>query len=297
MHPVIVLIPAAAMVLGPKLWVSHVLKQHNRKEEELPFSARDLARELLDLHDLQHVKVESTDIGDHYDPRARAVRLTRDKIDRKSLTAVTTAAHEVAHAIQHASNYAPFVWRGRLARIAQFTGEAGFILLLAVPVTALASRQPVPPIIVGSAALAMLGTGVIAQFAALPSELDASFRRALPMLKDGYIDVNQVKDARKILVACSLTYIASSLVSVVNVWPWLGRRPTVIRPGKPAAVVGLTASTSYSDGIENRAERRANTRRPGSRRRRNPGVAAGLVRKYGKPLIREWVRLSRGRQT
>lgn len=72
MHPVLILVPAAALIPGPRLWLRHVLKQHNRKENELP-----------DAHDLQPVRVESTGIGDHYDPGARAVRLTRDKIDRK----------------------------------------------------------------------------------------------------------------------------------------------------------------------------------------------------------------------
>jgi Zn-dependent membrane protease YugP len=294
MNPVLILVPAAALIMGPRLWVSHVLKQHNRKEEDLPLTARELARELLDAHDLQRVKVESTDVGDHYDPRAKAVRLGRDKIDRKSLTALTTAAHEVAHAIQHASDYAPFVWRGRLVRVARVAGEAGFILLLAVPVTALTSRRPVPPVIVASAALTMLGTGVAAQLAALPSELDASFSRALPMLEAGYIDEDRIKDARKILTACSLTYIASSLVSILNIWPWLGRRPATISPGQLTGAAGLTAMTGSSAGATGSSRRHIGARRQASRRHGRPGKTAGLVRKYGKPMIREWIRFSRG---
>ena len=286
MHPVLILVPAAALVLGPRLWVSHVLKQHNRKDEELPLTARELARELLDAHDLQVVKVENTDIGDHYDPRTRAVRLARDKIDRKSLTALTTAAHEVAHAIPHASGYGPFIWRGRLARVARVAGEAGFILLLAVPVTALASHRPVPPVVVGTAALVMLGTGATAQMAALPSELDASFSRALPMLEDGYIDAQQVRHARQILTACSLTYIASSLVSILNFWPWLGRRPAAVSPALLAT--GLAAGGMATGRASKPARHRVS-----QRHRRQPGKAAAMVRKYGKPLIREWVRLSR----
>jgi Zn-dependent membrane protease YugP len=283
MHPVLILVPAAALVLGPRLWVNHVLRQHNRGEDDLPVTPRQLARELLDHHDLQQVSVESTDLGDHYDPRARAVRLTRDKIDRKSLTALTTAAHEVAHAIQHATGYAPFIWRGRLVRVAQVAGEAGLVLLLAVPITALASREPVPPVIVGSAALAMLGTGVIAQLAAVPSELDASFTRALPMLQEGYIDTGQVSDARKILAACSLTYIASSLVSILNIWPWLGRGPAAARPGTAAGLHGLTAG-AFAAATHGRPSRATPVRR------QPPGRAARLVRTLGKPLIREWVR-------
>ncbi|MGD2111737.1 MAG: zinc metallopeptidase [Gammaproteobacteria bacterium] len=281
MHPVLVLVPAAALILGPRLWVNHVLQHYNRRDENLACTAGELARELLDRHQLHGVRVESTDIGDHYDPRARAVRLGRDRIDRKSLTAITTAAHEVAHALQHAADYGPFIWRTRLVRIARVAGEAGFILLLAVPLTAVATRRPVPPFIVGVGALIMLGTGVATQLAALPSELDASFGRALPLLEEGYISGEQLADAGKILMACSLTYIAASLISIVNIWPWLGR---------PAAA----GAALITPGLAGGTQQRPATAGPGRRtRRKPPSIAAALVRRLGKPLIREVLRYSR----
>ena len=233
MHPVVILIPAVAIVFGPRLWANHVLKKHNRKEENISSTAGELARELLDRHRLQSVKVESTDVDDHYDHQAKAVRLSRDKFDRRTLAAVTTAAHEVAHALQDACDYGPFVLRTQLARIAKVTGEVGSVILLAAPMVAVISRQAVPPTIIGSAVFAMLGAGVAVQLASVPSELDASFGRALPMLREKYIGVEQAKQARKILIACSSTYIASSLVSVLNFWPWLGGRPSVPAPAPP----------------------------------------------------------------
>ncbi len=221
MHPLMVLIPVAALLLGPRIWVRQVLKQHNRKEEQGFLSGGELAKELLEYHQLREVKVESSDIGDHYDPKAKAVRLTRDKIERKTLTAMTTAAHEVAHAIQDATNYGPFVWRMRLVTLAQTTGQVGSVILIAVPAVTMFAHQRVPPVVIGAAALAILGTGMAAQLAALPTELDASFGRAMPLLKNGYITERQARDARKILVASSLTYIASSLLAVLNIWPLL----------------------------------------------------------------------------
>ncbi len=222
MHPLVLLVPVAALFFGPRIWVKRVLKQHNRKEEDGFPTGGELAKKLLAQHRLHHVKVESSDIGDHYDPKAKAVRLTRDKIERKTLTAITTAAHEVAHALQDASNYGPFVWRMRLVTLAQTTGQVGSVVLLAVPAVSVFTRQTVPPVFIGAAALAMLGTGIASQLVALPTELDASFRRAMPVLQGGYITERQAKDARKILVASSLTYVASSLLAVLNIWPWLG---------------------------------------------------------------------------
>jgi Zn-dependent membrane protease YugP len=238
MHPALILVSAAALILGPGLWVKRVLEQHNREEEDFPATGGDAARQLLDRHQLQSVKVQCTDIGDHYDPDAKAVRLTRDKFERKTLTALTTAAHEVGHALQHASHYPPFLWRTRLVQVARVTGELGAVILISVPTAALMSRRPVSPVIVGSTVFAMLGAGLAAQLAALPTEVDASFRKALPMLQDGYIHSEQVKDAKSILVACSLTYVAASFASVLSIWPWLGPRLALVWPGNPFCAAG-----------------------------------------------------------
>ena len=287
MHPVLLLIPAAALVIAPRIWVNKVLRQYNRRAEDLPLTATELARQLLDEHQLQTVRVEQTDLGDHYDPHTRTVRLARDKFDRKSLTALTTAAHEVAHAIQHASNYGPFIWRMRMLKVARVTGEAGFVLLLSAPVSAMLSREPLPPIIIGSAAFAMLGTGTAVQLVSLPSELDASFRKALPLLRQGYIGDQQSGDARKILIACSLTYVASSLVSVLNFWPWLGRGPA-LQTQQSAGLLPTPPATTHrrTQGPDHPVDRRR-------RMQTGNSTTATLVRGVGKPLIRGWLRLTR----
>ncbi len=288
MHPIIIVIPAAALIFGPRLWVRYVLNQHNRKDGEVPVTAGELARQLLDRQQLYSIRVESTDMGDHYDHRAKAVRLNRDKIDRRTLTAVTTAAHEVAHAFQDASGYGPFVWRTRLVKVAQVTMEVGSVMLLAVPVTALATHRPVPPVVVGTAAISVLGAGVATQLAALPSELDASFGRALPMLRDGVISAGQVKDARKIMVACSLTYIASSLAAVLSLWPWLGRAPRTSMSG--LGMIALDATADNITGDREPVHCAPQRRKRSTRIRNTPGLVEDLVRQVGKPLIRSWFR-------
>ncbi|MCP3868789.1 MAG: zinc metallopeptidase [Gammaproteobacteria bacterium] len=223
MHPILIIVPAAVLLFGPRFWVKRVMGRYNHEDGTLTRTGRELAREILDQHALQLVKVESSDIGDHYDPEARAVRLSRDKIDLKSLTAVTTAAHEVSHAIQHAEGYGPFVWRAKLAKVAQVTGEAGSITLLIMPVATLLTGYRPPTILVVVCIVSILGTGMAAQLASLPTEFDASFKRALPLLRDDYINEQQLSESREILLACSLTYVAASLLSVLNFWPWFPR--------------------------------------------------------------------------
>lgn len=291
MHPAFILIPAAALIFGPRLWVRHVLQSHDGEDPELPATGSEFARELLDRHDLVGVRVELTDMGDHYDPKARAVRLSRDRFDRQSLSAITTAAHEVSHALQHASAYPPFEWRARLAKVAQITGLAGTALLISVPAASLVSRRPLPPSLVGIGALGMLGTALTAQLAALPTEFDASFNRAMPMLRE---ELSQAKlsDARQILIACSLTYLASSVAGALHVWPWLGS-------GRLFLTAPAVEPTTREDGSE---ERRQDTSAEANKvvahkKKRRGRIRGGLFeatfRRAAKPLVREWLRYSR----
>jgi len=292
-HPVLVLAPALTLILGPRFWAGQVLERYNRQDLASAPTARDLARQLLDESRLRTVKIESTDVGDHYDPLTKAVRLGRGKIDRRTLTALTAAAHEVAHALQDASGYGPFVWRARLVKVAQRAGEVAAVFFLAVPLSAIFSpKYPLPPVLIGSAAVAMLGTGLIAQLAAVPSELDASFGRALPLLQDGYINEQQGKAARKILWACSLTYIASSLVSALHIWPWIGRPPIAlpITPN-PGPVVPIARAASLTHDASNRARHLPSGTRRSPRRKRYSWLES-LLRPVGKPVIRLWLRVT-----
>jgi Zn-dependent membrane protease YugP len=218
---ILLILLVAGLVLGPQLWVRRVLARYNREEEAFPGNGGELARHLLDRFHLGEVSVESTEAGDHYDPQTAAVRLTPDKLRGRTLTAITTAAHEVGHAIQHGSDYAPLRWRSRLVRLAMGAERAGSFLLFATPVIAVLTRHPVPGAIMLAAAAASLGVGLLVQLVTLPVELDASFRKALPILRSGYLDERQQGAARKILLACALTYVASSLAGLLNFWRWM----------------------------------------------------------------------------
>lgn len=217
---ILLIVLASGLVLGPQLWVRRVLARYNREDEAFPGNGGELARHLLDRYHLADIQVEPTEGGDHYDPQAGAVRLTPDKLRGRTLTAITTAAHEVGHAIQHGSDYAPFRWRTRLARMAMSAQRAGSFLLFATPVIAVLTRHPVPGAVMLAAAAASLGVGVLVQLVTLPVELDASFGKALPILRSGYLDERQQGAARKILLACALTYVASSLAGLLNFWRW-----------------------------------------------------------------------------
>jgi uncharacterized protein len=224
----ILIILFAAAVFLPQWWVRRVLRRYQQPTDRYQGTGSELARHLLDRLGLEAVGVEQTEPGsDHYDPEARVVRLSPENHDTASLTAVTVAAHEVGHAIQHADGYRPLLWRTRLVKSLQRWQRFGVILIALMPVAILALRLPRAGLTLLLIGLATLASGIVVHLMTLPTEFDASFRRAMPLLdKGGYLRPEDIPHARRILTAAALTYVASSLMGLVNFWWWL----RILRP-------------------------------------------------------------------
>jgi Zn-dependent membrane protease YugP len=215
------IIIAILVLFGPHLWARHVLNRYNRKEY-FSGSGIDLARLVVDRLNLNEVTVELTDTGDHYDPAAKAIRLTDSVCGRKTLTAVVVAAHEIGHAIQDCSGYKPLKTRTRMIGTAQKMERIGAIIMMGVPVLAALTRVPSVGVLMFIGGLATLCIPVLVHLLTLPTEFDASFNRALPMLSSGsYIPPEDIPAAKKILLACALTYVSNSLIGLLNVWRWI----------------------------------------------------------------------------
>ena len=222
MRVVLLVIIVAIVIFGPQLWTRRVFAQHSTPRPDYPGTGAELARHLLDQLDLQHIKVEMTQQGDHYDPEAKAVRLTPDKFDGKSLTAITVAAHEVGHAIQDRAGYQPFTERTRLVRVAQGAEKLGGIVMMGIPIATALTQSPVAGVVVLAAGMATMGISTLVHLITLPVEWDASFGRALPILQQkNYLSPQDEQGARRILTAAALTYVAASLASLLNLWRWI----------------------------------------------------------------------------
>jgi Zn-dependent membrane protease YugP len=215
------IIIAIVVLFGPHLWAKYVLNRYNQ-EEYFSGSGIDLARLVLAHLNLNDVTVEMTDAGDHYDPTGKTIRLTKKIGGRKTLTAVVVAAHEIGHAIQDDSGYKPLKTRTRMIGTAQKIERIGAIIMMAVPVLAGVTRAPSVGVLMFVGGFASLCIPVVVHLLTLRTEFDASFNRALPMLTSGsYIPPEDIPAARKILIACALTYVASSLIGLLNVWRWI----------------------------------------------------------------------------
>jgi hypothetical protein len=218
----LVIVLVVTLVYAPQLWVKWVLQRYNRDPEpNFPGSGAELARHLLDRYDLQEVSVEVSELGDHYDPRERAVRLTRDKYEGRTLTAITVAAHECGHAFQHAASEPLFLLRTRIAGISIIAQRLGSLLLFAAPLSVLITKAPAAGAFSFAGAFLIMGFAVLMHLLTLPVEIDASFKKALPLLSSGYLSQQQLPAARSILRAAAFTYVAASLATLLNFWRWI----------------------------------------------------------------------------
>jgi Zn-dependent membrane protease YugP len=210
------------IVLGPSLWVKRVMKKHSTPADRYQGSGAELARHLLDQLDMQQVGVEQTDQGDHYDPIAKVVRLSQDNYESHSLTAVTVAAHEVGHAIQDHQGYPPLRWRHRLVGWAGPAEKLAAGILIASPFVSMVTLAPVAGVVTFLVGFLFLGLMPVLHLVTLPVELDASFARALPMLTKGkFLKAGDELHARRILTAAACTYVAVSLMSLLNIARWV----------------------------------------------------------------------------
>ncbi len=212
------------IIAGPGVWVKRVLAKYSKPEDRYreQGTGGELARHLLDRFGLETVGVEETEAGDHYDPEARKVRLTPGNYRGHSLTAITVATHEVGHALQQARGESLFEARQRLVKASISGQKLGSVLLIGAPVIMLVTRAPSAGLLMALGAFATMGLGTLAHLVTLPVELDASFKKALPILQKGnYLHDGDLPHARKILKAAALTYVAGSLASLLNLGRWL----------------------------------------------------------------------------
>ncbi len=209
------------IVFLPGVWVQHVLSKYAEPADRYAGNGAQLARFLLDKQGMQSVKVEETKDGDHYDPNNKAVRLTPDKYSGHSLTAITVAAHEVGHAMQDNDGYKPLRYRSHLVKVTQKFEKLGAAILMISPFIGAITRIPGLGILMFLGGIMTLGTSTLVHLVTLPTEFDASFNRALPLLeKENILKNVDKRHARRLLKAAAFTYVSASLMSLLNIARW-----------------------------------------------------------------------------
>ena len=217
--PLYFLILAPALALS--LWATWTTKRRFAHYGAIAIqsgqSGARVARQILDRNGLGAVAVEEHGgfLSDHYDPRARVVRLSPDVFHGRSISAVAVAAHETGHAIQHGKRYFPLALRNLAVPVASIGSNFAWILIMA-------------GMFLSWTGLALLGVllfsaTVAFQLITLPVEFDASRRAKQILVAERMVAPSEQEGVSKVLGAAAMTYVAGALTAVLTLLYFLLR--------------------------------------------------------------------------
>jgi Zn-dependent membrane protease YugP len=181
-----------------------------------------IAQELLHKNGIRDVEIEKLPEhklwADHYDPKARKIRLSAHVHDTNSVSAVAVAAHEVGHAIQHSESYVPLAVRSGMFPVVRIGSGAAIPLVIAGLILGMLGFIPHDfATLLINIGIIMFTAVVAFQLVTLPVEFNAS-RRAMELLETGrYLVAEQeTTGARKVLKAAAMTYVAAAAAAVLT---------------------------------------------------------------------------------
>jgi len=206
----ILLIPALLLAMYAQYKIKSTFAAYSRVGAKSGVTGAQVARDILRNNHIADVPVELTQgvLTDHYDPRKRVLRLSSQVYHSSSLAALGVAAHEAGHVMQHEQSYIPFRIRSAIVPIATIGSQLAFpLFFIGIILSA--------PSLVEIGVLAF-GAAVLFQLVTLPVEFNASSRAIEALETGGYLARNEITPARKVLNAAALTYIAATIMAVMQ---------------------------------------------------------------------------------
>lgn len=206
----ILLIPGIIFAMYAQGKVQSTFNKYSKILSQRGITGAQVARRILDSYGLDGVAIEMTSghLSDHYDPRSKKVRLSDSVYRGTSLASLGVAAHEVGHAIQHDTGYAPLHIRNSIIPVTRIGSTLSFPLLL------LGLFMGIPSLVQFGI---LLFTGVVLfQVITLPVEFNASSRAIAILDGEGFLSREELVGTKKVLNAAALTYVAAALMAALN---------------------------------------------------------------------------------
>jgi Zn-dependent membrane protease YugP len=208
----IILIISLIITLSAQVYVNSTYSKYSKEKTNKGETGEQVARKILDRAGLDNVAVFETNgiLSDHYDPKQKAVFLSSGNFNSSSIGAISVAAHECGHAIQHQQKYIFMNIRAALVPFVNIASYAGYFAILL-------------GVILG--ALDLIWLGILAeciilafQLITLPVEFNAS-NRALKILEtDNYLTKKELTGGKKVLRAAALTYVAAVATTLLEIF-------------------------------------------------------------------------------
>ncbi len=210
----LIIIPGVILASIAQLKVNTAYAMYSNVANSKGLTGQEVARQLLKIAGISDVNVEMVGgrLSDHYDPIKKMVRLSQDNYYGNSIAALSVAAHEVGHAIQHHYGYMPLTIRSTIAPVVSFSSKISWILITIGLIFGFMGSS----ILLLKIGIFLFTAVVIFQIITLPVEFDAS-RRALNMLQEySFLQKNEINGSKKVLGAAALTYVAAAIVGILQ---------------------------------------------------------------------------------
>lgn len=222
---IVYLIIFLVLSTAPVIWLNYVFHKNDQILINMPFTGLEFGKLILKDYGLTEVKIEKSLSVDHYDLLEKKVKVTQDRLSKKSLTAISIVCHEIGHAIQHKEKYKALEQRTSLVRNTAWISQIGSsILLIGIPTILATGYYPLIKVCLLLALLSLL-IGIIVHLITLEVELDASFNKALPILIEK-VPPEYHDSCKSILRAAAFTYVIGvvrNFVSLRFIWLMLSR--------------------------------------------------------------------------
>ena len=212
---IILVMPAALFAMWANSRVNSTYKSYSNLKSTRGITSQEACQNILNSNGITDVTIKriSGDLTDHYDPKAKVIRLSDSVYNSTSVAAIGVACHEAGHAIQHAYGYSPLKFRNTL-----------------VPITQISSNISVPLVFISLllcgfgfnaiwlAYVGLIGFAIAAffQLVTLPVEFDASKRALIAIDNSGYLTDDELYGSKRVLDAAALTYVAALAVSLMS---------------------------------------------------------------------------------
>ena len=202
--------PALLVMLYAQMKVRSAYGKYSQVKNMRGVTGYEAARTLLSTQGLSQVKIEQAGglLTDHYDPRGKVLRFSKDVYNSPSVASLGIVAHEIGHALQDKLGYGPLRVRAALVPVANLGSTLGYIFFLLGLFAGIVGLVWV--------GVALFSGAVLFSLVTLPVELDAS-RRARHMLDaTGLVSVEEHQAASAVLSAAALTYVGALLQAVAS---------------------------------------------------------------------------------
>ena len=204
--------------LGISFLVSTILKQKFTRYSRIGLanglSGREIAEKMLRENGIYDVKVVSVEgfLSDHYNPANKTVNLSPEVYNGTSVSAAAVAAHECGHAVQHATQYGPLVFRSKMVPAVKFSSMLVNWILLAGMVAIAISNNPTILLI----GIIVMSITVLFTLITLPVEFDASKRALAWLNRTNITNAAEYPKAKDALKWAATTYVVAALAAVVQ---------------------------------------------------------------------------------